>query len=413
MDTIYADRFDSAETFFPTDPLSRQRLYASAGLSEQSSVLSMQQYFNPSFYDAANKSEPGYVWWYDERPGDRGSMKWWTVEVFNNGYIDQLYQTTRKGLLDEGTGNSVWKKSPQLDGTHQINDPVWRPGGDTVYGGYGNDIIYGDNNTNNVARLAVIKQAFNKSGIEFDYNAEKWQALTRSFERDYGSLTNDYIDAGPDNDVIHGGVGKDIIIGGSGRDIIYLPDAITAPGYKNVSGAPGAAMGDAGGLHRDPDLFVLGLNYTTEQAMIDSAVPDGGNGSTPKELEQQISDFNKEANNYLLTIASVAANKIPLAGSILSAMLRFADNQMKAYSQSQGKPSVDQKPSATDAIAVIVDFGPEDLIMIPVQKGEAIEVKPIKDNSGLGIVKETLENPARLSVCRKTLSPRAFYPAKS
>jgi hypothetical protein len=50
---------------------------------------------------------------------------------------------------------------------------------------------------------------------------------------------------------------------------------------------------------------------------------------------------------------------------------------------------VDQKPSATDAVAVIVDFGPEDLIMIPVQKGEAIEVKPIKDNSGLGIV-----NPA-------------------
>ncbi|MDH1988288.1 immunoglobulin-like domain-containing protein, partial [Pseudomonas sp. GD03689] len=125
---------------------------------------------------------------------------------------------------------------------------VTQPGNDTVNGGDGNDIIFGDLMTfDGIAGTgveAIRGFVANKLGVEagdvdaramHKYITENYSEFDISRSNDgndtllggngndiiFGQGGNDYIDGGKGNDILLGGTGNDTLLGGEGNDILF------------------------------------------------------------------------------------------------------------------------------------------------------------------------------------------------
>ncbi|MDH0665341.1 type I secretion C-terminal target domain-containing protein, partial [Pseudomonas sp. GD03858] len=195
----------------------------------------------------------------------RGGLGYDTNSATQNNSLDSFkllsgLSTVEAIGLNSGV-NSNDLKPFDTDGKPQTNiDPshlaeailghteVTQPGNDTVNGGDGNDIIFGDLMTfDGVAGTgveAIRGYVANKLGVDagdvdaramHKYINENYSEFDISRSNDgndtllggngddiiFGQGGNDYIDGGKGNDILLGGTGNDTLLGGEGNDILF------------------------------------------------------------------------------------------------------------------------------------------------------------------------------------------------
>lgn len=269
-----------------------------------------------------------------------------------------------------------------------FNYPLWVPGNDVMFGGRGNDFIYGDNNINTISDLVDIKQLARETNNfnppESDQNILGGnRPYTNAPKMNWNSiiLGADFIDGGDGSDEIFAGFGSDAIIGGPGSDMINCGDQIIAPGYKPFYG-PKIVWGDTYPLNGNradpeyqnikkyPDVFVIGDLYTTEaQILAGAGSPSSNQGPSLKTAADKIRDYEATWNSVNNVI-----DFIPVAGPIISAV---GDVIFNLLNLNTTPDIIGTKPYVADSLTVIKDFDPFDTFIIRTPNGGAVETNLI------------------------------------
>ncbi len=172
------------------------------------------------------------------------------VEAFGGVGDDSLEGGQANDTLDGGAGNDtlVGRGNDLLDDGNSLmgDGNVALIGGDLLFGGAGNDLIYGDPSSDDVARSI-----------------------------DWGNAGNDTIQGDGGNDLIFGDLGDDSADGGAGNDMIFGQDGDDVlrggSGEDRISGGIGGdrMFGDAGN-----DALVGGLLDINLLSLFDNMNPD-------------------------------------------------------------------------------------------------------------------------------------------
>ena len=190
---------------------------------------------------------------------DRGNMK--AADAGSSASFDYLADLSKVKAIGLNSGVSLDDlKSYDSEGSPQSgikpedlakailgHTEATLPGGDTVYGGNGNDIIFGDlitlNGVVTDGYQALKDYVAQKSGVDassletrnvHQYVAEHYTEFDISGANDgkdflyggngndilFGQGGNDLLDGGNGNDILLGGTGDDTLIGGQGNDIL-------------------------------------------------------------------------------------------------------------------------------------------------------------------------------------------------
>ena len=378
-DLLIGDRYEGEEAGLPSNQAARDKLFAAIGNPFTGDFKALiTDKTRREVYNGLQQK--GYDYW--KEPFKKSN--WGTTiksdnEAWMIGPIDSKYLLFRPKYYEKDT-------FPNKDGSPRDNssiDPLWKPGNDRIFGGKGDDRIFGDDNTSSIARLRDAKEAY-----------ETQEA--RHFETDWGVIGNDYLNGGEGNDSINGGFGTDVIVGGPGSDIIQLPDLITAPGYKNLIKTNGDATWVLGGSSENitrvnsdrsgrndlvaneaADIFIAGINFATEKSLQNAEVPEGQEASLSDQMDRIQAaaklSWKDVAGQVAWDVGKTLLENIPYAGPVLSTLFGLID----AFKEKEADPSNSNKPldadaSSSDGLAVIADFGPTDLLVIPVKRGSAI-----------------------------------------
>lgn len=167
-------------------------------------------------------------------------------------------------------------------------------GPDLIYGGPGNDTIYGDGPEGSVNGRDTI---YGEDGNDVIY-ADGGEGAADSI---FGGEGNDYIDTGPGSDFADGGNGNDILIGGSGlngaadtllggdgRDILIGDIGVVPPYHGGDIGGVDSLRGGAGddvvvaGIYKPLqfiDLLLIQLEWLSSRSYAERAANLLGTGS--------------------------------------------------------------------------------------------------------------------------------------
>ena len=153
-----------------------------------------------------------------------------------NDDIFDIYKTFKEKAFSEEfksalASNDIKKSDFAISEVENVDvDKNDEYGSDKIYGGEGDDLIFGDSGAADGASDII------EGGIGNDV-----------IDGDGG---NDTIDGGIDNDVIYGGAGDDVIDGGAGNDSLYGDAGVLAykSGYKNYFGGDQITFGENTGL---------------------------------------------------------------------------------------------------------------------------------------------------------------------
>ena len=194
------------------------------------------------------------------RDGSGNSTDWYTTNNSNSGFalLSKLSEVEAIGLNNGVSLNDL--KPYDTDGKPQTNiDPkdlansiighteATMPGADTVSGGNGNDILFGDlvsfNGVAGEGYQAMQAYVAKQTGVDVSkvsasnvhqYITEHYTEFDVSGSHDgndtllggagndilFGQGGNDLLDGGKGNDILLGGTGNDTLIGGQGNDIL-------------------------------------------------------------------------------------------------------------------------------------------------------------------------------------------------
>ena len=332
-------------------------------------------------------------------------------------YQDPRYSDTT-GAGHEILGNTRGNGGDLASGSTQY--PLWIPGNDIIRGYDGNDIIYGDDSTMdfNLKQIVTIRewlsqtppQVMESGGI----NSDLWN-------RDGFKLAADFIHGGAGQDQIFAGIGADAIIGGADPDVINLGPQIIADGYRPFFG-PKVAYGDdayfdevTGKWQKDqssasPDHFIIGRLVSSATDLSNS-----NSGELPalaiesKTMATQLARFETAWKEV-----SKVVKAIPKVGSIVTGIV---DAAVKIVKLQDPKPTRPGNPAkARDAMTIIKDFDPMDMITFNVedgqfatyQKGSISVAATEKDNPLIGDL--GISSGARIMLADKagTFYPRVY-----
>ncbi len=290
-----------------------------------------------------------------------------------------------------GAGKELLGNTSRGFGSRQY--PLWVPGNDVIRGYEGDDIIYGDDNTLdlNLKQLNVIRSRLSETPAEVvkdgGINSEVWN-------RDGFKLAADFIHGGAGRDQIFGGVGADAIIGGGDSDVINLGPQVIASGYNPFFG-PKVAYGDdtfydqvTGKWIKDqgsasPDLFILGKLFSDETDLINSSSGDiAALSNESKTVADKLALFEGNWKKF-----GGAVKLIPKVGSLISGVVDAATKLLKLQDP---KPTPAGKPAkALDAMTIIKDFDPFDMITFNLDKGQVARY----EQGSLSIAGTDRDNP--------------------
>ncbi|WP_430447513.1 MAG: LapA family giant adhesin [Pseudomonas piscis] len=194
------------------------------------------------------------------RDGSGNSTDWYTTNNSNSGFalLSKLSEVEAIGLNNGVSLNDL--KPYDTDGKPQTNiDPkdlansiighteATMPGADTISGGNGNDILFGDlvsfNGVAGEGYQAMQAYVAKQTGVDVSkvsasnvhqYITEHYTEFDVSGSHDgndtllggagndilFGQGGNDLLDGGKGNDILLGGTGNDTLIGGQGNDIL-------------------------------------------------------------------------------------------------------------------------------------------------------------------------------------------------
>ncbi|WP_316896623.1 VCBS domain-containing protein [Pseudodesulfovibrio indicus] len=144
---------------------------------------------------------------------------------FDDTYLDQIDSSGDASNLNSSDGLSDFFVNlvNESSSLHAVGD-------DTIAGGDGNDIIFGDGvNTDGITDASIVHDLTHEgdgstvSQSTLDYVAQHHQELGTESTIDGAGREggNDIIDGGDGNDIIYGMEGDDTIYGGAGDDIIH------------------------------------------------------------------------------------------------------------------------------------------------------------------------------------------------
>ena len=292
-----------------------------------------------------------------------------------------------------GAGNELLANSSG-SGPGSTQYPLWIPGNDVIRGYEGDDIIYGDDNTMdlNLKQLSIIRSKLSETpaavvNLGGGINGKLWN-------RDGFKLAADFIHGGSGRDQIFGGVGADAIIGGGDSDVINLGPQVIVDGYNPFFG-PKVAYGDdafydevTGKWQKDqasvsPDLFIVGRLFSDLTDLEKS-----NSGDIPalsiesKTVAQKLAGFESAWK-----LAGKAVKAIPKVGSIVSGIV---DASIKMLKLQDPKPTPPGKPAkALDAMTIIKDFDPTDMITFNLLRGQVAKY----EKGSLSIAASDKDNP--------------------
>ena len=286
--------------------------------------------------------------------------------------------------------NSAYAYTRTVDRTKY---PMWIPGNDVIYGGAGNDTIFGDDNTflgsgSNLLPLVRIQQwgkGYNaKDGVHLLKQDEidsgvRWPSLFKA-NAEKGTLGSDFINAGPGSDYISAGFGEDAIIGGADGDVIGLGPQIAVQGYTPFFGTKVAFGDDATfdpilqkwikASERYIDNFIVGDIYFDESELgVGEDIPTPMNSA----LETHLASM--ESINGAFAKASGLISKIPEIGSIVAALTGAS---LKFFLELASPPAPDYNKAAnaqadaSDKISIIRDFDSFDTLTIRTKSGDIL-----------------------------------------
>ena len=198
--------------------------------------------------------------------------------TYNKDYWDPDYA----GGINAQYGNFIKQRQYLLgpgsvaSASTSIRPNLWQPYGDTLIGGPGDDVIFGDDDSwtgqdliNYKTNFGDTLDAINNWQSYYQIN-EPWKTIEEKTStgavptRILGELKtpvwrssdpvsatqrrlrlgDDEIYGGEGDDVIFGGIGADMIVGGKGFDVIYAPAQILVPGYDPLWGEASVFYGD-------------------------------------------------------------------------------------------------------------------------------------------------------------------------
>ena len=298
----------------------------------------------------------------------------WKNQVSNlKGYQPAAYT--------DGTGAGfsllgvVKSKNPIIPSRYY---PLWTPGNDKLYGYDDNDTIYGDDNTieTNLYQLETMKRFIGQTP---NYVIEAGGAGESNWDKI--KLGADLIDAGAGNDQIYAGVGADAIIGGAGADLIDAGPQIVVPGYNPFFGLK-VIYGDS--VNEDPitgyssnkssadiNAFMIGGLYSTENELVSSNSGELDTASAARQtVAEQLANYGSTWKKY-----GKFVKLIPKAGAIIGGIMD-AINTFYGITQPNPAP-LGNSPKAADALTIIKDFNPVDLLTIKLAQGESLRVKQV------------------------------------
>jgi len=282
--------------------------------------------------------------------------------------VPSFFQLQKASLLryqrDEWNSDDNPGKGGDLLGTNGKTIPMWRPGCDVIHGFGGDDVIYGDDNTdNNLALLANLRK--------FAVNDESINWLSSRFG-------DDFLDGGAGNDNIFAGFGSDAIIGGLGSDFISCGEQIIADGYEPLWG-PKVVWGDEYNPSNDknrsysPDVFLIGEIFSTSGDIEASQSGISDTSQLRQSISEKMSMFHEEWLKY-----NKVVKVIPKVGSVISSLgdalfsfANFVHNRL---------PSADKKASSLDVLTVIKDFDPSDQLVVKLRPGDSVEFRRTEKN---------------------------------
>ena len=124
----------------------------------------------------------------------------------------EIGQTNTVALLPESTGNGGLKPDDDDIYGGDGNDTLYGiSGNDSLYGGRGNDALNGNSGDDVLYGNEGDDILHGNSGLDFLFGGAGRDTL-------HGNSGNDNLEGGGDNDVLHGGSGDDSLYGGSGDD---------------------------------------------------------------------------------------------------------------------------------------------------------------------------------------------------